>query len=143
MKTIDRLNSIFSSKVEINIEKDNEHYEGTEFIYENKTYKSRLAKKTPTKNGYFVVFYKKNNEGINEPFSSDENIDELIIFVLDDKIGGYFKFNKEILLKQGILKNKENCGKMGFRVYAPWNNNLNKTAQKNKLWQTKYFVNFE
>ncbi|MBO1919779.1 MepB family protein [Staphylococcus xylosus] len=40
--------------------------------------------KTPNKQGYFVVFWTKDNENKNRPFTYNESCDKLIITVIDE-----------------------------------------------------------
>ena len=124
----------------ISYEKQNEDYEGMTFTINNQLFRSRLAKKTPTKKGYFVVFWKKDENNINQPFLFEESPQETLVFVLDNEKRGVFKFPKEILLKKGILKGDKSKGKMGIRVYPEWESDLNQTAKKTQQWQLNYFT---
>ena len=124
----------------ISYEKQNEDYEGMTFIINNQSFRSRLAKKTPTKKGYFVVFWEKDENNINTPFLFEESPQETLVFVSDNEKRGVFKFPKEILLKKGILKGDKSKGKMGIRVYPEWESDLNQTATKTQQWQLDYFT---
>ena len=121
-------------------EKQNEDYEGMTFTINNQSFRSRLAKKTPTKKGYFVVFWEKDENNINQPFLFEESPQETLVFVSDNEKRGVFKFPKEILLKKGILKDDKSKGKMGIRVYPEWESDLNQTAKKTQQWQLDYFT---
>lgn len=121
-------------------EKQNGEYEGMTFTINNQLFRSRLAKKTPTKKGYFVVFWEKDEDNINQPFLFDDSPQETLVFISDNEKRGVFKFPKEILLKKGILKGDKSKGKMGIRVYPEWESDLNQTAVKTQQWQLDYFT---
>ncbi|MDT2847812.1 MepB family protein [Vagococcus carniphilus] len=124
----------------ISYEKQNEDYEGMTFTINNQSFRSRLAKKTPTKKGYFVVFWEKDEDNINQPFLFDDSPQETLVFISDNEKRGVFKFPKEILLKKGILQGDKSKGKMGIRVYPEWESDLNQTAKKTQQWQLNYFT---
>ncbi|MGO2093217.1 MAG: MepB family protein [Mammaliicoccus sciuri] len=115
-------------------------YEACSFQIQNITYRSRRAKKTANKKGYFVVFWVKDQNDQNRPYTYSETPDKLIIAILDNNKKGLFIFPKDILLKQKIISNHEIKGKMAMRVYPPWENPLNKTASQNQNWQKEFFV---
>lgn len=124
----------------LNIENWNQAYEAINFMFNHVTFKSRLAKKTPKKHGYFVAIWHKNNQGNNVPFTYDEIADKLVVNIIDGVQKGQFIFLKEILMHKGIISSENNKGKMAFRVYPSWENNLNKVAQLSQKWQLEYFV---
>ncbi len=43
-------------------------------------------------------------------------------------------------MHKGIISSENKKGKMAFRVYPSWENDLNKTAQLSQKWQLEYFV---
>lgn len=121
-----------------NIQEDgNEDYEGCLFQVNQHTFRSRLAKKTPKKKGYFVACWHKDEE--NQPFALEETPDKVIVSILDER-AGQFIFPKEVLAQKGILKTTTNKGKMAFRLYPTWEIELNLTAQKTQKWQQEYFI---
>ncbi|HAP4494889.1 TPA: MepB family protein [Enterococcus faecalis] len=124
----------------IEIEDFNQEYEAFNFECNSLTYKNRKAKKTPLKQGYFLAIWKKDQQNKNEPFSVIDSKDYLLVSIIDGKNYGYFKFPKSVLLKQKILTDNNNKGKMAFRVYPSWENNLNQTATKTQEWQVQYFI---
>ena len=77
----------------LNIENWNQAYEAINFMFNHVTFKSRLAKKTPKKHGYFVALWRKNDQGNNVPFNYDEMEDKLVINILDGakKDNSFFK----------------------------------------------------
>src|SRR5699024_12158172 len=81
----------------------NHEYEAFNFNINNNSFKSRLAKKTPKKAGYFVTLWLKNELEKNRPYNYDEMKDKFIINVLDgDKIGKII-FPKELYDDYGVL----------------------------------------
>lgn len=124
-----------------NLEKDDYNNEYNAFTFKTKTrdYRFRSAKITPKKSGAFVVMWKKNNNNVNIPFSYESFPDYLIVEVIENECEGYFIFPKNVLKCKSILTTESTNGKMGFRVYAPWVSELNKTAVKSKKWQERYF----
>ncbi|CBL91488.1 MULTISPECIES: MepB family protein [Leuconostoc] len=121
-------------------ESQNVLYEGFRFRLKNKTFRSRLAKKTPTKKGYFVAFWEKDNHAKNKPFDYESSPDFLIINVIDFKNQGQFIFPKALLAQKKILLSLNSKGKMAIRVYPEWVKELNKTAFQTQQWQLHYFI---
>ncbi|PEN18911.1 hypothetical protein CRM88_06710 [Lactococcus lactis] len=101
--------------------------------------RSRLAKKTPKKAGYFVAFWEKVSQGVNQPFSELDSIEVLAILIDDEDKRGIFLIPKDFAVKNKILSNKSQKGKMAMRFYPSWCKNLNSTAQKTQSWQLNYF----
>ncbi|HDG5707678.1 TPA: MepB family protein [Staphylococcus aureus] len=138
------LKYIFSEESEVKDlteEKYNQDYEALTFSFKEETYQSRLAKKTPTKAGYFVTCWTKDENNCNQPYPKEAFADYLMIIVIDEELSGYFLFPRELLVEKGILTTFEHKGKMAFRVYPKWCNQLNKTAGQTQKWQCKYFLN--
>lgn len=138
MKSIAIINKVFKDNKFIENDSYNSSYEGFSFKHESKIYHSRLAKKTPNKDGYFVTFWKKINN-INNPYELSDYFDYLIINIIDGVTLGYFILSKEDLIKHGIVSSNKSKGKMGFRVYPSWIKDLNSLASKTQKWQIKYF----
>ena len=118
----------------------NQAYEGFDFNVRNIKYRSRLAKKTPKKAGYFLAIWEKDAENNNIPFSEIRFPDFLIVNILDEGRKGQFIFPKATLKQQGILSSDIKPGKMAFRVYTPWDRDLNMGAIKAAKWQRPFFV---
>lgn len=118
----------------------NSEYESLTFLINNISVRSRLAKKTPTKAGYFVVAWEKDNHDNNKPFDYQDSPDLLMITVIDNDKKGQFIFPKDILENKKILRSPTSKGKMAFRVYPTWVNTLNKTALNTQRWQQEYFI---
>lgn len=139
------LKNIFSEESEVKDlteEKYNQDYEALTFSFKEETYQSRLAKKTPTKSGYFVTCWTKDEDNYNRPYKIEEFADYLIVAVIDHELNGYFLFPRELLVEKGILASSKYQGKMAFRVYPKWCNQLNKTAGQTQKWQCKYFFEY-
>ncbi len=120
------------------------HVESTEygacsFELNGKKIQFRVSKITPTKIGQFVTVWKRNSEGVTEPFSISDELDFIIITSKSGDNFGQFIFPKSVLANQGIISSKDKAGKRGIRVYPPWDKVTNKQAQKTQSWQTKYF----
>lgn len=115
-------------------------YEGFTFDLEARSYRSRLAKLTPKKKGYFVVFWEKDEDLKNIAYTYENSTEKIIVSIIDGNKKGQFVFDKEILKNKGILKYENNKGKMAIRVYPPWEENLNMNAFKTQTWQKDYFI---
>lgn len=138
------LKNIFSEESEVKDlteEKYNQDYEALTFSFKEETYQSRLAKKTPTKSGYFVTCWTKDEDNYNRPYKIEEFADYLIVAVIDDELNGYFLFPRELLVEKGILASSKYQGKMAFRVYPKWCNQLNKQQGKHKSGNVNIFLN--
>ncbi|KRL02193.1 MepB family protein [Liquorilactobacillus capillatus] len=135
--------TLLSSQFKIdNIEREpfNQDYEAVNFKSYELTYKSRRAKKTPLKSGYFLAVWQKDKQNKNEPFTINEVIDYLVVSIIDGSHIGYFTFPKLSLVRHRILTQDNVVGKMAFRVYPTWERSLNKTATSTQKWQTAYFT---
>lgn len=143
MKSLSLLTELFKDRINTQVltfEDYNKEYEGFIFEIDSKYFRSRLAKLTPKKPGYFVAFWTKDEMNKNRAFSEDESCDKLVISIIDGERRGQFIFPKEALVDQGILSSSKSKGKMAIRVYPSWTQELNATATKTKKWQSKYFV---
>jgi hypothetical protein len=100
----------------------------------------RTAKITPTKTGFFVTIWKRNQQGTIEPFNIIDDIDLFIISARKDENFGIFIFPKRILHVNKIISSKLQKGKLGIRVYPTWSKANSKQAQKTQHWQTSYFL---
>ncbi|SNZ05251.1 hypothetical protein SAMN05421503_0899 [Terribacillus aidingensis] len=124
----------------IHYETQNEEYEGATFSIGHLAFRSRRAKLTPDKKGYFVVFWEKNANNQNQPFCYKESPEKVVVTIMDCHLKGQFIFPKAILYKKGVLRDEHNKGKMAIRVYPEWEADLNKNASKTQQWQSAYFV---
>lgn len=127
----------------IELELQNEEYYGARFSVNKHSVRFRKGKLTPTKVGFFVVAWEKDCKNKNQAYSYDNAPDFLIIYCEKEHHSGLFVFPKDILLKHSILSSKNQKGKMGFRVYPPYETDLNKQATQSQIWQCKYFFYLE
>lgn len=100
---------------------------------------SRKSKITPRKNGQFVTFWKRNENGPIEPFNENDRFDFFIVNVRTESNFGQFVFPKAVLITKGIISTDKKEGKRAFRVYPIWDIAKNKTAAQNQKWQLDYF----
>lgn len=121
-------------------EDESQEYGACTFRLNGLKIKFRISKITPTKTGQFVTIWKRNQEGITQPFDLTDEIDFVIISSQNGDDFGQFIFPKSVLLDKGIMTGNDKEGKRGIRVYPPWDTVTNKQAEKTQLWQTEYFL---
>lgn len=100
----------------------------------------RISKITPTKTGQFVTIWKRNKNGLTEPFDILDDFDYIVITSKYNERIGQFIFPKLVLAEKGIITQNKKDGKRGIRVYPTWDTVTNKQAEKSQNWQTKYFI---
>ena len=115
-------------------------YGACSFGLNGKTIQHRVSKITPTKTGQFVAIWKRNKDGLTEPFDISDDIDFIIITSKSGNNLGQFIFPSSVLADKGIITRNGKEGKRGIRVYPPWDIATNKQAEKTQSWQTKYFL---
>ncbi|WP_448633787.1 MepB family protein [Pedobacter panaciterrae] len=115
-------------------------YGARNFKLPGKTIEFRVSKVTPKKVGQFVAIWRRNEQGLTQPFEETDEIDFMVISSKTEHNFGLFVFPKSILIGQGIITSKNKNGKRGIRVYPPRDKPTNKQAQKTQSWQIKYFV---
>ncbi|ALS03365.1 MepB protein [Enterococcus silesiacus] len=145
MESLDYLLKILAEISQLSLEKlqveeQNKEYEGVIFSVGKQTFRSRKAKQTPKKAGYFVVFWEKDDQNKNQPYDAITAPDKLVITVFDQEKKGQFIFPKEILIEKGILSHGKITGKMALRVYPDWIDELNPTAAATQRWQVPFFI---
>lgn len=123
------------------LSKESQEYFACSYLLNEKKVISRTAKKTPKKNGQFVVLWKRIDGGPIKPYHSFDAIDFVVVNVKDENYFGQFVFPKTELIKQGVFSTDLVEGKRAIRVYAPWVKIKSKQAIKTQLWQLKYFLN--
>ena len=126
------------TNLKMNIE--GKEYRACTFELNGKIIQHRFSKITPTKTGQFVTIWKRNKEGITEPFDISDDFDFIIITSKSGDNFGQFIFPKCVLTDKGIITRNKKKGKRGIRVYPPWDIVTNKQAIKTQSWQTKYFL---
>lgn len=115
-------------------EKQNAEYEGflCQVNESQQLIRSRLAKKTPKKEGYFAAFWEKNQQNQNEAFDATEAPEMLAIVIADQEKQGLFLLPKECLIQQKILKTNQQKGKMAARFILLGAKTLIKPPKKHK-----------
>lgn len=119
---------------------ESKEYGACSFELNGKTIQQRVSKITPTKTGQFVTIWKRNEDGITEPFDILDDIDFIIITSKSGDNFGQFIFPTSVLADNGIITRNGKEGKRGIRVYPPWDIATSKQAEKTQSWQTKYFL---
>lgn len=120
-----------------------EEYLGYNFDLGTNKVKFRKAKITPKKIGQFVTLWRRNADGITEPFNVNNDFDFYIIYIEKDEQQGFFLFPKLVLGEKQILTKGTTEGKRGFRVYPNWDIPESKQAEKTKAWQVEFFVDLK
>jgi hypothetical protein len=116
-----------------------EYYAHT-FTLQDKNGLFRIAKKTPTKTGWFVTIWKRGSDNIIAPYNESDSIDFVVIAVFNDDNVGEFIFPKTILAKKNIFCSNGKEGKRAIRVYTPWDKTTSAQAAKTQKWQHQFFV---
>jgi len=119
---------------------EGKEYGACSFNLNGKRIQHRVSKITPAKTGQFVTIWKRNKDGITEPFNISDDLDYIIITSRSGDNFGQFIFPKPVLAEKGIITQSGKDGKRGIRVYPPWDIPTNTQAQNTQNWQTKYFV---
>lgn len=119
---------------------ENKAYGACVFDMNQKHIAFRAAKITPTKNGQFVVFWKRAASGETIPYDTSDAFDMLIISVRNGDQLGQFIFPKSVLSKYGLISTDGKGGKRAMRVYPPWDIPESAQATKTQVWQMPYFV---
>jgi len=120
-------------------DESSEYYAHT-FTIKGKKGLFRIAKKTPTKSGYFVTIWKRGADSIIAPYEEADAIDFVVVAVSDGNRVGEFIFPKTVLAKKNIFSENGKEGKRAIRVYAPWDKTTSAQAAKTQSWQNQFFV---
>lgn len=104
---------------------ESKEYGASKFRVNNLSVVFRVAKITPKKSGQFVTLWKRSSEGTIQPLDCSDPFDLVVISVSKGSNFGQFIFSKRVLSEKKILSNKEKKGKLAFRVYPPWDDDLN------------------
>ena len=115
-------------------------YDACSFEINEKKIQYRVSKVTPKKTGQFVSIWKRNQDGITEPFDILDDLDYIIITSKSGDNFGQFIFPISVLAEKSIVTKNGIVGKRGIRVYPPWDIATNNQALKTQSWQTKYFL---
>ncbi|SHG73367.1 hypothetical protein SAMN05444483_12523 [Salegentibacter echinorum] len=120
-------------------EPESKEYGACQFELNGRKIVARNAKITAKKLGQFVTFWKRNRNGIIEPFFESDSIDFYIVNVRAYNKLGQFVFPKSVLIKKGIISTQYKEGKRAFRVYPNWDIARSKQAEQTQKWQLDYF----
>ena len=120
-------------------ENESSEYGACHFKLNGNEMKFRVSKITATKTGQFVTTWKRDEQGITQPFHETDKLDFIVICSRSGDNFGQFIFPKVVLAEKGIITTKSREGKRGIRVYPPWDKPTNKQAEKTQSWQTEYF----
>ncbi|MNK57849.1 MepB protein [compost metagenome] len=147
IKEITRLNNLIFKPLKLNIPEiipdlECEDYFGFNFKINENRIKFRKSKLTPKKVGQFVTFWKRDSEGKTVPFDIIDDFDFYIISIEENDNSGFFILPKAILEKENLISSELKVGKRGFRIYADWHFPNSKQAEKTKLWQMQFFIDF-
>ncbi|NLX81604.1 MAG: MepB family protein [Proteiniphilum sp.] len=125
---------------DIELENQNVEYLGARLKLNEHSVRYRKGKVTPTKAGLFVVAWEKDENNVNQAYQYDTAPDNMMVYCEVESHKGVFLFSKEVLLKNKILASNNQKGKMGFRVYPPWEHLKSPQAQKTQKWQSEFYI---
>ena len=128
---------------ELTIESEGKEYKACQFKLNGLNIICRNAKITPKKIGQFVTFWRRNENGVTEPFRDVDELNFYVVNVMNEDRIGQFVFPKSVLIENKIISTIQKDGKRGFRVYPSWDIPISKQAMKTQKWQTKYFIEFD
>ncbi|MGO2051896.1 MepB family protein [Glutamicibacter sp. 287] len=123
----------------VRAEEQNSDYESGLVSFGGQRWRIRTARITDAKPGAFLACWTRNADGRTEPFSADEQISGLLVFVQDAEHFGVFRFTAEQLRNLGITSSEAKPGKRGFRVYPSWCAELNPQARRTQRAQAAAF----
>jgi hypothetical protein len=121
-------------------EKESAQYDACDYQINEVNIKYRKAKITPTKIGQFVTLWKRNSNGIIQPFKDTDPIDFVIVGTKNGEHLGHFVFPKSVLCEQGVFSTSKKEGKRAIRVYPPWDKTISMQAKKAQNWQLAFFI---
>ena len=105
-------------------------YQSCSFGLNGRSVAFRVAKTTLDRPGHFVTLWKRSSDGtVIVPFDSSDSTDFVVVCVESHrKCGksyrGQFVFSKKILIEKGIMSCNSKPGKLAFRVFPPWSEDL-------------------
>ena len=120
-------------------EEQNSDYESGIVRIGTEQWRIRTARITPTKPGAFVAVWKRSENGMTRPFTADESMSGLLVFVAEKARFGVFKFTTADLVTLGYVSSDRYPGKRGFRVYPAWCTDLNSQASRTQRAQAAAF----
>jgi hypothetical protein len=124
----------------VQVEEQNSDYESGVVRIGNEQWRVRTARITRTKPGAFVAVWKRNEGGSTRPFTADESMSGLLVFVEEQERFGVFQFTPAHLISLGYVSSDLHPGKRGFRVYPAWCTHLNPQASRSQRAQAASFA---
>ena len=121
------------------IHPESQEYGACSFELNSLRVEFRVANITLTKIGQFVTFWKRSVAGPITPYDVADLFDFLVVAVRAGNRFGQFVFSKGVLLKHGVLSEKNRGGKRALRVYPLWDIPESAQACKTQVWQLQYF----
>ncbi|MDQ0634290.1 hypothetical protein QFZ40_002199 [Arthrobacter pascens] len=103
----------------------------------------RTARITPTKSGAFVAVWKRDEGGSIRPFTADESMSGLLVFVEEQERFGVFQFTPAHLISLGYVSSELHPGKRAFRLYPAWCTDLNPQALCTQRGQAAAFTELD
>ncbi|MEI8295890.1 MAG: MepB family protein [Alphaproteobacteria bacterium] len=122
------------------MEVESAEYGACAFEVNDLSVRFRIAKITPTKIGQFVTMWKRIDNGPIQPYDVCDPFDLFVVSTRKNSSSGQFVFPKTALYEHGIISENGKGGKRAMRVYPPWDETINKQAQKTQKWQLLYFL---
>lgn len=123
----------------VQAEEQNSEYESGIALIGQERWRIRTARITPTKPGAFVAVWKRDEDGSTRPFTIDEAMSGLLVFVEEGERFGVFRFTSTHLIALGYVTSESHPGKRGFRVYPSWCYGLNPQASRTQRAQAAAF----
>ncbi|MDJ0319907.1 MepB family protein [Pseudarthrobacter sp. PS3-L1] len=124
----------------IHVEEQNSDYESGVARIGTEEWRIRTARITPTKPGAFVTVWKRGEDGSTRPFTADESMSGLLVFVEEHERFGVFQFPTADLILLGYVSSDLHPGKRGLRVYPAWCTDLNSQASRTQRVQGAAFL---
>ncbi|WP_461170741.1 MepB family protein [Arthrobacter sp. Z1-15] len=124
----------------VQVEEQNSDYESGVVRIGNEQWRVRTARITQTKPGAFVAVWKRGEGGSTRPFTADESMSGLLVFVEEQERFGVFQFTPAHLISLGYVSSDLHPGKRGFRVYPAWCADLNSQASRTQRAQAASFA---
>jgi len=124
----------------LQMEDESKEYGACTFTVNSLVVIGRNAKQTPKKTGQFVTIWKRADNGPTQPFSASDSFDFFVINTRKGDHFGQFVFPKAALIKHRIISEPSVRGKLGMRVYPPWELAESKQAMKTQGWQLEFFL---
>jgi hypothetical protein len=124
----------------LQMEEESRDYSACSFSINSSVAIGRDAKQTPKKSGQFVTIWKRIDSGPTQPFGASDAFDFFVINTRKGDHFGQFVFPKAALIKHRIISQPSVRGKLGMRVYPPWEAAESMQARKTQDWQLKFFL---